>query len=58
MTIERGKGDTHGRSNRKSALAVAKMKPGKYCGGGGVCLQKKSENAGKRIFIFTVHGRK
>ncbi|MEL4072827.1 integrase arm-type DNA-binding domain-containing protein [Ochrobactrum sp. GPK 3] len=47
-----------GTVNRLSALAVAKMKPGKYCDGAGLYLQKKSDSAGKWIFIFTLHGRK
>ncbi len=47
-----------GAVNRLSALAVAKMKSGKYCDGAGLYLQKKSETAGKWIFIFTLHGRK
>lgn len=44
--------------NRLSTLAVAKMKAGKYFDGAGLYLKKKSEGAGKWIFIFTLHGRK
>ncbi|EXL03874.1 tyrosine-type recombinase/integrase [Brucella anthropi] len=47
-----------GAVNRLSALAVSKMGPGKYCDGAGLYLQKKSDSAGKWIFIFTLHGRK